>query len=213
MEEMEAELQRNLNTDFSFAVVAFCSRDTSLNGLNIHQINLRWGRPNTIKSEIETILELADKGGAQMVFHMMGEEDVRNIMQSPYCMFGADAGVPVFGRGVPHPRAYGTNARILGKYVREEKIITLEEAIRRMTSFPAQKFGFKDRGLLREGFKADIVIFDPKTVIDKATYESPHAYSSGFSQVIVNGKVTLDKNGHTGAKAGQVLLGPGKEKS
>jgi len=213
IEEMETELHKNLNTDYSFAVVAFCSRDTSLNGLNIHQINLRWGRPNTIKSEIETILELADKGGAQMVYHMMGEEDVRNIMRSPYCMFGADAGVPVFGRGVPHPRAYGTNARVLGKYVREEKIITLEDAIRRMTSFPAQKFGFKDRGLLKEGYKADIVIFDPKTVIDHATYELPHAYSSGFSQVIVNGKLTLDKNGHTGAKAGQVLQGQGKEKS
>lgn len=213
MEEMEEELHKSLNVDYSFAVVAFCSRDTSLNGLSIHQINLRWGRPNTVKSELETMLELADKGGAQMVYHMMGEEDVRNILRSPYSMFGADAGVPVFGRGVPHPRAYGTNARVLGKYVREDKIITLEEAVRRMTSLPAQKFGFKDRGLLREGFRADIVIFDPQTVMDKATYEQPHAYSLGFSNVIVNGKITLDKNGHTGAKGGRVIWGPGKEKS
>jgi len=211
--EIEEELHKNLFPDFSYAVVAYCSRDTSLNGLSIHEINLKWNRPNTVQNEIETLLELADKSGAQMVYHMMGEEDVRNIMRSPYSMFGADAGVPVFGRGVPHPRAYGTNARVLGKYVREEKIITLEEAIRRMTSLPAQKFGFKDRGLLREGFKADIVIFDPETVVDKATYELPHAYSLGFSHVIVNGKVTLDKNGHTGEKAGRIIFGPGKEKS
>lgn len=213
IEEMKTELLHNLHPDFSFAVVAFCSRDTSLNGLSIHEINLKRRRPNTIQSEIETLLELADQGGAQMVYHQMGEEDVRQIMRSPYSMFGADAGVQVFGRGVPHPRAYGTNARVLGKYVREEKIITLEEAVRRMTSLPAQKFGFKDRGLLREGYKADIVVFDPETVLDKATYEKPHAYSVGFSNVIVNGKLVINKDGHTGAKSGQVLWGPGKEKS
>ncbi len=211
--DMAAELNKNVFQDYSYAVVAYCSHDTSLNGLNIHEINLKWNRPHTIESEINTILDITDKGGAQMVFHQMTEEDVRNIMRSPYNMIGADAGVPIYGRGVPHPRAYGTNARVLGKYVREEKIISLEEAIRRMTSLPAQKFGFKDRGLLREGFKADIVIFDPEKVIDKATYKLPHAYSEGFSEVIVNGKVTIQNQQHVGIKAGVVLYGAGKVKT
>lgn len=213
IQEMKLDLENNQYPDFSFAVVAYCYRDTSLNGLSIHEIHLRKGKPKTIESEIETLLEIADHGGAQMVYHSMNEEDVRNIMRSPYNMFGADAGVQVFGRGVPHPRAYGTNARVLSKYVREEKIITLEEAIRRMTSLPAQKFGFKDRGLLREGFKADIVIFDPATVADQATYEKPHAYSIGYSHVIVNGKVTINPKGHTGKRGGMILWGAGKEKT
>ncbi len=211
--EMKTELEKNQYKNYSYAVVAFCSHDTTLNGMNIHQINLKWERPSTIESEINTLLDIALKGGAQMVYHQMGEEDVRNIMRSPYNMFGADAGVQIFGRGVPHPRAYGTNARVLAKYVREEKIISLEEAIRRMTSLPASKFGFKDRGLLHEGYKADIVIFDPEVVSDQATFERPHAFSAGFSAVIVNGRITLDENGHTGTRAGKVLRGPGAGKS
>ncbi|MEP7323143.1 MAG: D-aminoacylase, partial [Saprospiraceae bacterium] len=211
--EMKADLIKNLNPDYSFAVVAYCSQDTSINGMSIHEVNLKWKRPNSIESEINTLLDIADKGGAQMVYHSMGEEDVRNIMKSPYSMIGADAGVQIFGRGVPHPRAYGTNARVLGKYVREEKIITLEEAVRRMTSLPAQKFGFKDRGLLREGYKADVLIFDPEKVTDKATYQNPHAYAEGFSTVIVNGKITMQLGQHTGVKAGKVIFGPGKAKA
>lgn len=211
--EMKTELEKNQYKNYSYAVVAFCSHDTTLNGMNIHQVNLKWERPSTIESEINTLLDIALKGGAQMVYHQMGEEDVRNIMRSPYNMFGADAGVQIFARGVPHPRAYGTNARVLAKYVREEKIISLEEAIRRMTSLPASKFGFKDRGLLREGYKADIVIFDPELVSDQATFERPHAFSAGFSAVIVNGRITLDENGHTGTRAGKVLRGPGAGKS
>ena len=110
---------------------------------------------------------------------------------------------------MPHPRGYGTNARVLAKYVREEKVITLEEAIRRMTSLPAQKFQLKDRGLLREGYAADIVIFDEKEVNDISTFEKPHAYSKGFHFVIVNGVLTVENDQHTNARAGKALLGPG----
>jgi N-acyl-D-amino-acid deacylase len=111
--------------------------------------------------------------------------------------------------GVPHPRGYGTNARVLAKYVREEKIISLEEAIRRMTSLPAQKFQLKDRGLLKEGMAADILIFDELQVQDVSTYEKPHAYSKGFHFVIVNGQLTVDDEKHTGVRAGKALYGPG----
>ncbi|HMP86995.1 MAG TPA: amidohydrolase family protein, partial [Lacibacter sp.] len=113
------------------------------------------------------------------------------------------------GAGVPHPRGYGTNARVLGKYVREEKVISLEEAIRRMTSLPAQKFQLKDRGLLREGMAADIVVFDPATVQDLSTFDQPHQYSTGFSFVLVNGKLTLENGKHNGVRGGVTLKGPG----
>ena len=117
----------------------------------------------------------------------------------------------IFGNGVPHPRGYGTNARVLAKYVREEKIISLEEAIRRMTSLPAQKFQLKDRGLLKEGMAADIIIFDEQEVQDVSTYEKPHAYSKGFHFVIVNGMITVDQEKHTGIRAGVAIYGPGAQ--
>ena len=106
---------------------------------------------------------------------------------------------------MPHPRGYGTNARVLAKYVREEKVISLEEAIRRMTSLPAQKFQLADRGLFKEGMAADIVIFDEKEVKDISTFERPHAYSKGFHFVIVNGILTVENEKHIGVRAGKVL--------
>jgi N-acyl-D-amino-acid deacylase len=124
-------------------------------------------------------------------------------------MPASDASIRVFGQGVPHPRGYGTNARVLGKYVREEKLMSLEEAIRRMTSLPAQKFHFKDRGLLHAGFAADIVVFDANTVQDFSTFQKPHQYSTGFKYVIVNGKLTLDNGEHTGQRNGKALYGEG----
>ena len=123
-------------------------------------------------------------------------------------MIGADGGVSN-GKGMPHPRTYGTNARVLGKYVREEKLISLEEAIRRMTSLAAQKFQLKDRGLLKEGYAADIVVFDENTVLDKATFENPHQFSVGFKYVLVNGRLVIDEGKHNGTKSGIPLYGPG----
>ncbi len=145
-----------------------------------------------------------------MVFHGMSEDDVKRIMKYPFNMFASDAGIRYFGRGVPHPRGYGTNARVLAKYVRDEKILTLEEAIRRMTSLPSQKFKMKDRGLLREGFAADILIFDDNEIKDMSTFEKPHAYSKGMEYVIVNGKVVVDSGIHTGVRSGVSLYGPGR---
>jgi N-acyl-D-amino-acid deacylase len=140
-----------------------------------------------------------------MVFHGMGDEDVKRIMQYPFNMFASDASIRVFNQGAPHPRGYGTNARVLGKYVREEKVISLEEAVRRMSSLPAQKFGLRDRGLLREGFAADIVIFNEKEVIDLSTYEKPHAYSKGFQYVLVNGQLVVEEGKHNGTRNGKTL--------
>lgn len=209
--EMLEQLHDYKYKNYSYAVVANYSADTSFNGKSITEINRKLGRKGKAKYEAETIMDMIEKGGAQMVYHGMNEDDVRNIMKYPFCMVGADAGVPTPGKGMPHPRAYGTNARILGKYVRDEQLIPLEEAIRRMTSLAAQKFQLKDRGLLREGMAADIVVFDEKTVSDKATFNIPHQYSTGFHYVLVNGKLELENGKHTGIRNGHPLYGVGKK--
>jgi N-acyl-D-amino-acid deacylase len=201
--------QRKLK-HFNYAVVAYYKSDTTLNGKSIEQVNLAWHRKHKAKYEAQTVIDMMLQGGAGMVFHGMSEDDVRYIMQCPFNMFASDASIRVYGEGVPHPRGYGTNARVLGKYTREEKIISLEEGIRRMTSLPAQKFHFKDRGLLHEGYAADIVMFDATTVNDLSTYEKPHQYSTGFKYVLVNGKITLDNGEHNGIRNGIVLYGEGK---
>jgi N-acyl-D-amino-acid deacylase len=187
---------------FSYAVVANYKADSSYNGKSIEEINLMRGGKHHQRAEAETIIQMMEQGGAQMVYHGMSEVDVKNIMQYPFNMIASDAGIAVLGLGKPHPRAYGTNARVLGKYVREEKIISLEEAIRRMTSLPANKFNLKNRGLIKEDYIADIVIFDEKEVNDIANYENPHQYSIGFKYVIVNGALTINEGIHNGARKG-----------
>jgi N-acyl-D-amino-acid deacylase len=207
---MLKKLARRKLKHFSYPVVAFHRADTTLNGKSIEQVNLALGRKHKAKEETETVMDMMIKGGASMVFHGMGEDDVKRIMQYPFNMFASDASIRVFNQGAPHPRGYGTNARVLGKYVREEGVISLEEAVRRMTSLPAQKFGLKDRGLLREGMAADIVIFDEKEVADLSTYDKPHAYSKGFRYVIVNGKLVVDEQKHTGERSGKTLRRPNR---
>ena len=196
----------------SYAVVASYRADSTFNGKSIEEINLMMGRKHKAKEEIKTVIDMMMKGGAGMVFHGMSEDDVKYIMKYPFNMFASDASIRIFNSGVPHPRGYGTNARVLSKYVREEKIITLEEAIRRMTSLPAQKFGLKDRGLLRKGFAADIVILNENKVQDLSTYDKPHAYSQGFTYVLVNGKVVVENDQHLGTRSGIPLYGTGIEK-
>jgi N-acyl-D-amino-acid deacylase len=210
-EEMLAQLKKYKFKNYSYCVVANYAADSTYNGKNISEINKLKGRKPKARYEAETIMDMIEKGGAQMVYHSMNEDDVKYIMRYPFCMAGADAGVPTPGRSMPHPRAYGTNARILGKYVRDEKIITLEEAIRRMTSLAAQKFQLKDRGLILPGMAADIVIFNENEVNDRATFLEPHQYSTGFKFILVNGQLVIDQEKHTGVRSGQSLYGPGKQ--
>ncbi len=200
---------RNGRKKLDYAFVASCRWDASLEGKNLSQINREKGHKANLDSEIQTVMWMMEQGGAQMVYHSMDERDVVRIMQFPYSMVASDAGVIEFGRGVPHPRGYGTNARVLGQYVRDKGVIRLEEAIRKMTSLPAQRFRLVDRGLVRPGMWADLVVFDAKTIGDRATFEKPHAYSEGFRYVLVNGEVVIADGKHTGARPGQVLLGPG----
>jgi N-acyl-D-amino-acid deacylase len=202
---MLRRLKRRKLKHFSYPVVASFRADSTLNGKSIEQVNLIKGRKHKAKEEAETIVQMMEQGGAGMVFHGMGDADVKAIMQYPFNMFASDASIRVYGSGNPHPRGYGTNARVLSKYVRDEKVISLEEAIRRMTSLPAQKFQLKDRGLLREGYAADIVVFDADKVQDMSTYDKPHQYSTGFAYVLVNGKLTVEEGKHNGTRSGATL--------
>jgi N-acyl-D-amino-acid deacylase len=209
IETILARLKKRKLKHLSYAVVAYYTPDSTYNGKSIEQINLMKGRKHKAKEEAMTVIDIMMNGGASAVFHGMGEEDVKRIMQYPFNMFASDATIRILNSGMPHPRGYGTNARVLAKYVREEKVISLEEAIRRMTSLPAQKFQLSNRGLLKENYAADIVIFDEKQVQDISTFEKPHAYSKGFYFVIVNGTLTVDQEKHVGTRAGKALYGPG----
>jgi N-acyl-D-amino-acid deacylase len=207
---MLKNLKKRKLKHFSYAMIANYPADTTLNGKSIEEANKLLGKKRRAKQEAETVIEMMEKGGAGMVFHGMSEEDIKNIVKYPFNMFASDASIRIFNQGVPHPRGYGTNARVLAKYVRDEKIITLEEAIRRMTSLPAQKFQLKDRGLLREGYAADVIVFDEKKVQDMSTFDKPHQYSQGFKYVLVNGETIVQNGVHIGIRSGSVILGLGK---
>ncbi|MCB9318701.1 MAG: D-aminoacylase [Lewinellaceae bacterium] len=211
--EMLQMLKKSGFKNYSYAFVAFCPWDSTINGMNLHDINLKMGRKGKATLETETILDLAVKRRrVQMVYHKMNETDVETLMQLPYALIASDAGIPAMDVGSPHPRAYGTNARVLGRYVREHKTLTWEDAIRKMTSLPAQKFHLEHRGMLLPGYAADVVIFDPATVSDQATFDHPHAYSTGINYVVVNGVVVIDNGEHTGTRPGQILTGTGMKK-
>ncbi len=176
-------------------------------GKNLREIREARRDPNEYKSLFDLLLE--EEGAAGMIIFSMEEEDVRRIMGHPLQMVGTDSGssstTGFMRRGKPHPRGFGSYPKILGRYVREHEVLGLEEALRKMTSFPSQRFGLLDRGVLRPGMWADVVVFDPDTVIDRATYQDPHQYPEGIEYVLVNGEVTVDEGEYTGALAGRTL--------
>jgi dihydroorotase/N-acyl-D-amino-acid deacylase len=190
---------------------ARCEFDPSLAGKTLADATRKRGLEVTLENAAETALWIVEQGGCQGIFHAMSEDDLVRILKHPATMIASDGEVPVFGRANPHPRSYGTFARVLGKYVREQKEITLEDAVRKMTAFPANRLRLADRGVLRPGMKADIAVFDPARVRDAATFTQPHQYAEGFSLVIVNGQVVFENGAMTAARPGRVLYGPGKE--
>ena len=205
VQDMKDKMQELGQEDYSYAMVASCDSDHTLDGKSITEINVVKGRAKTLENEIETILELQSQGDLSMVFHLMGNEDVERIMAYPNTAFASDGWTIEFGKGVPHPRSYATRARVLAEYVRKRHVLRLEDAIRKMTSLPARTFGFRDRGMVREGYWADLVLFDPGAVQDEATFDNPHQYSKGFDLVLVNGTPVVEDGKPTGARPGQVL--------
>lgn len=192
-------------TDLSWATVATYRPRPEFNGLSMKAVAQKMLGADTPDAQLEAARQMMMNGGATMVYHFMSESDVETVMKHPMVGIASDAGVNVFGSGVPHPRGYGNTARVLGHYVRDRKVITLEEAVRKMSSLPARQFGFVQRGEIREGWAADLVIFDPATVGDTATFDAPHAYPSGMTHVLVNGQLVVRSGATTEARGGQVL--------
>lgn len=187
---------------------ANCRWDESLAGKNLADATRAAGREVGFETAATTAIEMVEKGGCQSIFHAIGEEDLQRILKHPATMVASDGEVTTFGQASPHPRSYGTFVRVLGRYVREKKLLTLEEAVRKMTAMPAGRIGLADRGLLRPGMKADLAVFDPDRVADTATFEKPHQYAEGVSLVVVNGEVVFENGAMTAARPGRILLGP-----
>jgi len=211
---MKRDIVTNLKEDrgsgnLKNVVFASCAADRSLAGKSLRDVT----GSDDFEAAAEHVVRLQEQGGCSCIYHAISEDDIERIMRYPGTMIASDGGIPVFGQDVPHPRNYGTFARVLGRYVRERKILTLEDAIRRMTSLPAMRFRIADRGLLRPGMKADIAVFDANTVIDKSEFAKPHQYSEGFTHVLVNGTPVLVDGTMLPARPGRALYGPAYQKN
>lgn len=202
---MRKRLEDSKRADYRYAVIADFPPDRSLNGLNIAEASKHLRGSDALDDQLETVLELVRRGGGSGVFHGMNEDDLRAFAQLPGTAFASDSGVREFGKGVPHPRGYGNNARVLGRYVRELGLLRLEEAVRKMTSLPAAVFALKDRGMIREGAWADVVVFDPVAVSERSTFPEPHQYATGFRAVLVNGVAVVEGDRCVGTRPGRAL--------
>ncbi|NOX90770.1 MAG: D-aminoacylase [Calditrichaeota bacterium] len=179
-------------------------------GKNLSQILKLIGRENTVENAAELIMEMQKEDQPGGVFFKMNEKDVAALMRKPYTMIASDGSIKTIGKGMPHPRSYGTFPRVLSRYVREKSVLSLEDAVRKMTSLPAQTMRFNDRGMLRQGACADVVIFNPEKISDLATFDKPHQYPQGILWVIVNGKIVIDNGKRTDAFPGKIIYGAGK---
>ena len=204
-EEMKKLIRERGLENYSFARIASYRADPSLNGLSIPDAARKVLGQDDLETQLEMMRRMLRAGGASMVYQFMSEDDIGRILRHPHVAIASDSGLNVMGQGVPHPRGYGNAARALARYVRERQVVPLEDAIRKMTSLPADHFGFADRGRLAVGHAADIVLFDPARVTDRATYQQPHAYPDGIIAVLVNGVAVVKDGAHTQARPGRVL--------
>jgi len=202
---MKSKLRESKRGDYTHVMIADYKRDRTLNGLKIPEAARKVCGNDSLYSQINLVLTIQTNGGATAIFHGISEDDLQQFLRHPNSMIASDSGVRRLEEGVPHPRGYGNNARCLSRYVRELQILRLEDAIRRMTSLPATSFRIADRGLLRAGYWADLVIFDPEKIREHATFGDPHHYATGFSYVLVNGIVVVKNDEHTKARPGKAL--------
>jgi dihydroorotase/N-acyl-D-amino-acid deacylase len=177
----------------------------SLEGRTLHEWATSRGMTPTAASAAELAIDVMQRGGATAIYHFMSDADVERIMRHPFTMIASDGELTFPGDAQIHPRSYGTFPRILGHYVREKRVLTLEDAIRRMTSLPASRLRLRDRGRIANGAAADLVVFDPESVSDRGTFADPHQFAAGIEHVIVNGVVSVSEGRRTGATGGRVL--------
>lgn len=210
-EEMrEIFLEDRTGPDLSRLQIRVMPHDPSYNGKTIADVAADRGLPNNVDTGIDLLIDLQLKGGFSAIFHAMDEQDVIRIMQHPLAMIETDGDPVAYGDGHPHPRSYGAFPRVLGRYVRELGVLTLEQAIRKMTSMPADQYNQHERGRIAEGAFADIVVFDADTIIDMATYADPHRYPVGIDHVMINGRFVIKSGALTGERPGVWIKGPAR---
>ena len=207
-------LKTHRDRDMLSAVKIASYRDNpEYEGKTLRDILLLRGIEPTLENGAELVMEMQSQGGASCVYFLMDEADVTAIMKYPFNMIGSDGSITRFERGIPHPRSYGTFPRVLGKYVREDKSLSLEEAIHKMTALPSQSLRFENRGIIAEQKFADLVVFDPETIKDTATFDKPHQYPIGIKHVLVNGIITVQDGALTDGRGGRIIFGPGRTDS
>lgn len=195
-------IPEEMHADWDKIRVSHSESHPEVLGKSLEEISRVWGVDAT--GAMARLL-IEDEGLTGVVIHTMSEDDVAKAISHPLVAIGSDGSVMRFGEGVPHPRNYGTFPRVIARYVREMRLLSLPEAVRKMTSLPARKLGLYDRGMLRPGFKADLVVFNYYTMKDRATYENPHTYSAGVEYLLVNGRLVVREGKHTGVKSGKLL--------
>jgi N-acyl-D-amino-acid deacylase len=184
--------------------------DESYNGKTVADMAEDRGLENNVENGIDLVIELQLQGGFSAIFHAMDEQDVIRIMQHPLAMIETDGDPVSYGDGYPHPRSYGAFPRVLARYVRELGVLTLEEAVKKMTSMPADQYNQKDRGRIIAGAYADLVVFDADKIQDQATYTDPHRYPTGIEHVMINGRFVIKSGALTGERPGMWIKGPAR---
>ena len=203
-------MQERTGDDLSRLQIRVLPSDESYNGKTLADMAADRGLPNNVDTGIDLVIELQLKGGFSAIYHAMDEQDVIRIMTHPLAMIETDGDPVSYGEGFPHPRSYGAFPRVLARYVRELGVLTLEEAIKKMTSMPADQYNQRDRGRIKEGAFADLVVFDPDTIQDEATYVDPHRYPTGIHHVMINGRFVIKSGALTGERPGVWIKGPAR---
>jgi N-acyl-D-aspartate/D-glutamate deacylase len=207
-EVLKTGLALRVGTEFERILISRCEWNPAFVGTNLKVAMVIWELPPMADGAAEAAIRIIANGGGGYISRSMNDYDIENFMRQPFGMVCDDGGIPNFGVGSVHPRSYGTYAKILGEYVREKSVLTLEQAIYKMTGMPAKRFGFLElgRGMIKEGFSADVTVFDPEKVKCNATYIQPFQYAEGFKAVLVNGEIALREDIYLNVHAGQVLL-------
>ncbi len=203
-------MQERTGSDLGRLQIRVLPSDESYNGKTLADMAADRGLPNNVETGIDLLIELQLKGGFSAIFHAMDEQDVIRILRHPLAMIETDGDPVSYGEGFPHPRSYGAFPRVLARYVRELGVLTLEEAIKKMTSMPADQYNQKERGRIIEGAFADLVVFNADTIKDEATYTDPHRYPTGIQHVIVNGRFVIKSGALTGERPGVWIKGPAR---
>ena len=205
IEQMHNMRERRGSEDYSYAVIAQFRSDPSLNGLNIREAAKKVRGSDSLDDQIELLLDIEARGGGSGIYHSMNENDLTNFLAHPSTMIASDGGPREFGVGLPHPRSYGNASRFLARYVRDQKLVSLEEGIRKLTSLPAETFRLEGRGRIEVGAFADLVIFSLDEIESPASFQKPHQFSKGFDDILVNGVAVVRSGELTGKRGGGPL--------